>query len=70
VVLVAVAATVWGAWVAPLAAKRLEDPARLAVEVALFAVTSAGLFAVGAVVPAIVLLTAYLVSTPVGRKGY
>jgi hypothetical protein len=70
VVLVAVAATVWGAWVAPRAAKRLEDPARLAVEVTLFAVTSVGLFTVGAAIPAIVLLTAYLVSTPVGRKGY
>ncbi len=70
VVLVAVAATVWGAWVAPRAAKRLEDPARLAVEVTLFAVTSVGLFAVGAGIPAIVLWIAYLVSTPVGRKGY
>jgi hypothetical protein len=70
VVLVAVAATVWGAWVAPRAAKRLEDPARLAVEVTLFAVTSVGLFAVGAGIPAIVLGIAYLVSTPVGRKGY
>lgn len=70
VVLVAVAATVWGAWVAPRAARRLEDPARLAVEVTLFAVTVVGLFAVGSVVPAILLGVAYLVSAPVGRKGH
>ncbi len=37
ILLPAVAATVWGFWVAPRAAHRLEDPARLAVEVTLFA---------------------------------
>ena len=70
VVLVAVAATVWGAWVAPRAAKRLEDPARLAVELVLFGATVVGLLVVGAVAAAVVLGAAYLVSTPVGRKGY
>src|SRR6478672_8314869 len=32
-----VAATVWGRWIAPRASHRLRDPARLAVEVTLFA---------------------------------
>lgn len=32
-----VAAAVWGRWVAPRAARRLGDPARLGVEVTLFA---------------------------------
>lgn len=70
VVLVAVAATVWGAWVAPRATNRLEDPARLAVELVLFGATVAGLLVVGAVTAAVVLGLAYLVSTPVGRKGH
>jgi hypothetical protein len=70
VVLVALAATVWGAWVAPRATKRLDDPARLAVEVALFGTTAVALVVVGAVTAAVVLGLAYLVSTPVGRKGH
>lgn len=38
VVLPALAALVWGRWVAPRAGHRLADPARAAVEVALFMV--------------------------------
>ena len=34
-----VAAAVWGRWVAPRASRRLRDPARLGVEVTLFAAT-------------------------------
>ena len=37
VVLPLVAAVVWGRWVAPRASRRLRDPARLGVEVTLFA---------------------------------
>lgn len=37
VVLPLVAAVVWGRWVAPRASRRLPDPARLGVEVTLFA---------------------------------
>jgi hypothetical protein len=37
VLLPLVAAAVWGRWVAPRAARRLRDPARLGVEVTLFA---------------------------------
>ncbi|HEU5044515.1 MAG TPA: YrdB family protein [Nocardioidaceae bacterium] len=36
-VLPLVAASVWGRWVAPRASRRLRDPARLGVEVTLFA---------------------------------
>jgi hypothetical protein len=41
-----VAAVVWGAWVAPKATRRLEDPARLAVELVLFGAAVAGLLLV------------------------
>jgi hypothetical protein len=67
---VAIAATIWGRWVAPRAGRRLQDPARLAVEVALFGTGVAALLVAGAVVPALVLAAAYLVSAPAGRKGY
>jgi hypothetical protein len=70
VLLVAVAATVWGRWVAPRAEGRLEDPARLVVELALFGAAVVGLAAVGAWVPAVALSVAYGVSTPVGRRGH
>lgn len=70
VVLAALAAAVWGAWIAPRASKRLEDPRRLAVEVVLFGVTSVALAVTGAGIAAVVLAAAYLVSAPVGRKGH
>jgi hypothetical protein len=41
------AAAVWAVAVAPKARRRLADPARLAVELALFAATAVGLAAVG-----------------------
>jgi hypothetical protein len=69
-VLAATAATIWGAWVAPKSEHRLDDPARLAVEVALFAVACAALAVAGNGLAAIALALAYAVSAPVGRKGF
>jgi hypothetical protein len=43
VLLPAVAVAVWGRFVAPRASRRLPDPARLSVEVALFLVSAGGL---------------------------
>lgn len=43
----AVAIAVWAMWVAPKASRRLADPARLLVELALFAVAAVGLALVG-----------------------
>jgi hypothetical protein len=48
----ALAATVWGAVIAPKARRRLPDPARLAVEVVLFVAAAAALAAAGHPVPA------------------
>lgn len=72
-VLAALAATVWGAWVAPQARQRLDDPARLAVELVLFGATITALVLVGgeaAQLAALGLGLAYVVSAPVGRKGF
>lgn len=70
VVLVALAATAWGRWVAPRAGNRLEDPARLAVELVLFGAAVLGLVALGAWVTAAVLAVGYAASAPVGRRGH
>jgi hypothetical protein len=40
-------AAIWGAWVAPRASRRLADPARLVLELALFAAAIAALAAAG-----------------------
>jgi threonine/homoserine efflux transporter RhtA len=68
------AALTWNRWVAPRAQHRLEDPARLAVELALFAVAVVGLVLVGpggwSLVAAAVLGVAYAGSAPVGRRGF
>jgi len=63
------AAAVWGRWVAPRASRRLEDPARLAVEVVLFAGAVVALAVLGSPVAAALLAAAYLVGAPAGRKG-
>jgi hypothetical protein len=42
VVAFVVAATIWGVWIAPRATHRLDDPARLLVELALFVWGGAG----------------------------
>ena len=69
VLLVGLAASVWGRWVAPRSEARLEDPLRFAVEVALFGAAVVGLAVVGAWPAALGLAAAYAVSTPVGRRG-
>lgn len=47
VVLPVLAAAVWARWIAPKSRRRLADPVRLAVELALFAAAGIGLAAVG-----------------------
>lgn len=62
------AATVWGRWIAPRAAHRLTDPAKLAVEVVLFATAAGLLVLVGpnplAIVLSAGLLLMFVVSLP------
>jgi hypothetical protein len=57
------AASIWGWWVAPRAAHRLRDPARLAVEVTLFAAAFVVSLA-GAKFLAIAVWVAFLISIP------
>jgi hypothetical protein len=53
VVAAVVVAAIWGLWIAPTSRRRLPDPARLALEIVLFAAAAAGLaFAGRAVVGA------------------
>lgn len=70
VLLVGLAASAWGRWVAPRSETRLEDPLRLAVEVALFGTAVLGLAVVGAWPAALALAAAYALSAPVGRRGF
>ncbi len=56
------AAAIWGAWVAPKAQRRLRDPARLAVEVVLFALGAGALIAAGLAAAGIALGVVYGVS--------
>ncbi|MGH3506490.1 MAG: YrdB family protein [Nocardioidaceae bacterium] len=69
IVLPVAAAVTWGRWVAPRATRRLEDPARLGVELVVFGVTAAGLVWVGSWAAAVVLAVLYAVGTPHGRAG-
>jgi Protein of unknown function (DUF2568) len=48
------AAVIWGLWLAPASRRRLADPARLVVEVLLFAAGAAALAAAGYVLVAVV----------------
>jgi hypothetical protein len=68
------AALTWNRWIAPRARRRLEDPARLAVELVLFGAAVVGLAVVGpgtwSLVAAAVLGVGYVVSAPVGRRGF
>jgi len=48
-------AAVWSLWVAPASRRRLRDPARLVVEIVLFAGVAAGLLGVHLVAPAVLL---------------
>jgi hypothetical protein len=63
------AALVWGRWVAPRATRRLEDPARLGVEVVLFAVAAGGLVIAGRVGWAVALGLLWAVTAPFGRRS-
>ena len=56
------AAVTWGAWIAPKAQRRLRDPARLALEVVLFALGAGALIAAGLAAAGIALGAAYGVS--------
>jgi Protein of unknown function (DUF2568) len=47
VVLPVLVAVVWGAWIAPKARRRLADPARLMLELVVFAAATAAFVAVG-----------------------
>lgn len=64
-----VAAVAWGAFVGPRAARRLNDPVRLGLELVLFGVAVAGLAVYGTWFLAIVLAVGYLSSTMHGRRG-
>ncbi len=57
-----VAAVVWGLWIAPKAKRRLRDPARLVLELLLFAAAGAALAAADHVLAAAVFLAAVAVS--------
>lgn len=68
IALPAVAVAVWGRWVAPRASHRVKDPARLLVEVALFALALATVLSTGPsptmFVVAIAVGAAFVVSIP------
>jgi hypothetical protein len=55
-------ALVWGAWIAPMAPYRLDDPLRLLLEVTVFAIAVAALAAAGSVVLALVLAVAVVIN--------
>jgi hypothetical protein len=63
------AVAVWGTFVAPRARRRLDDPARLVVEILLFAAAVAGLLYSGYVAFAVVLAVLYAVGAAHGRAG-
>jgi hypothetical protein len=56
----AAAIGVWGRWVAPKSSHQLDDPARFAVELILFAAASVALVSAGLTVLAVVLISVYL----------
>jgi hypothetical protein len=66
VVLPALAATAWGLWVAPRATRRLDDPARFAVEAVLFAGAAIGLAVAGWPLWGGLLAAAYAVNVALG----
>ena len=66
ILLPALAATAWGRWVAPRATRRLDDPARFAVEAALFAGAAIGLAVAGWPLWGGVLAAAYGVNVALG----
>ena len=55
------AALIWGAWIAPKAARRLDEPARSVLEVALFILAVLALFSAGQESLALIFGLVYLV---------
>jgi membrane protein implicated in regulation of membrane protease activity len=68
VVLPLLVAVVWGAFVAPRARRRVPDPARLALEVVIFAAATACFLAVGQQLVAVVFAVAAVVTALLVRK--
>ncbi len=68
VVLVLAVAGVWGAWIAPKARRRLADPLRFAVELAIFTVATACFAAVGRPIVAAVFAVAAAATAILVRK--
>ncbi|CAN5438266.1 YrdB family protein [soil metagenome] len=70
----AVVIAVWATFVAPRAERRLEDPARLILEVVVFGSGVLALIAAGHVVPGILLAVATAISLALmivwGQRGY
>ena len=56
------AAVIWGLWIAPKAARRLRDPARLAIELLLFGAAGAALAVAGHALAAAIFLAAVALS--------
>jgi hypothetical protein len=59
---------VWGAWVAPKAQRRLPDPARLLVELVIFALATVAFFEVGQSALAVVFAVAAAGSAGLSRR--
>ena len=59
---------VWGAWVAPKAKRRLRDPARLIVELVIFALATVAFAEVGQTVAAVVFAVASLATAALSRR--
>ncbi|SRR5260221_13510862 len=59
---------VWGAWVAPKAKRRLPDPARVLVELVIFALATVAFAEVGQVVVAVVFAVAAVVTAGLSRR--
>jgi hypothetical protein len=63
-----VVAGVWGAWIAPKARRRLDDPLRLVIELVIFAAATASFIAVGQSILAVVFAVAATVTALLVRK--
>jgi uncharacterized protein DUF2568 len=64
----AVVIAVWGAWVAPKARRRLRDPLRLVVELAVFGLATVAFAEVGQTVIAVVFAVAAVASAGLSRR--
>jgi hypothetical protein len=59
---------VWGAWVAPKAQRRLPDPYRLVLELAIFALATIAFVEVGQTTLGVVFAAAALISAGLSRR--